>query len=137
VLFAKPNKRISTSSNRSTELGERIYIDISSVRTPTYVGAKFWLFIQDDFTGYIWSFLVKAKIDLLESIFDWLKLVKKEIPQHVKCIRLDNSGENKSFHQMLLKSNYNINFEFTAPGTPQQNGKVEHALQHYMVKQDP
>jgi transposase InsO family protein len=38
---------------------------------------------------------------------------------------VDNSGENKSFHQLILKSEFKIKFEFTAPGTPQQDGKVE------------
>jgi transposase InsO family protein len=84
-------------------------------------------------------------------MFDWLQLVKKEISLDVKCISSDNSGENKSFHQNVQRSNDNIKFEFTAPGTPQKNGKVERAfatlygktrfmlnsarhLQHYLVK---
>jgi transposase InsO family protein len=29
---------------------------------------------------------------------------------------------------MIIKSELNIKFEFTAPGTPQQNGKVERAF---------
>jgi hypothetical protein len=56
----------------------------------------------------------------------WLRLVKKELSLNVKCICLDNSGENTAFHKLVqYKSEFNIKFEFTAPGTPQQNGKVE------------
>jgi hypothetical protein len=58
-------------------------------------------------------------------MFDWLQLVKKEISVNVKCIRLGNLGENKSFHQMVQTSEYHIKFEFTAPGTAKQNRKVE------------
>jgi hypothetical protein len=58
-------------------------------------------------------------------MFDWLQLVKKEISLDVKCIRPDISGENKSFHQKVQRSNYNIKFEFTAPGKSQQKGKVK------------
>jgi transposase InsO family protein len=58
----------------------------------------------------------------------WIYLVQKEIKLNVKSICLDNSGENKSFHQMIIKSEFNIKFEFTAPGTPQQYGKVERAF---------
>jgi hypothetical protein len=61
-------------------------------------------------------------------MLEQLKLVRKEISLAVKSIRLDNSGENKYFHQMIIKSECNIKFEFTAPGTPQQNGKVERAF---------
>jgi hypothetical protein len=55
-------------------------------------------------------------------------MVKKVISLNVIWFRLDNSGENISFQQMILKSNYNINIELTAPGTPQQDGKVECAF---------
>jgi hypothetical protein len=58
-------------------------------------------------------------------MFDWLKLVKKEISLNGKCIRLDNSGEHNSFHHMILISSYILKFEFTAPDTPPENGKVE------------
>jgi transposase len=61
-------------------------------------------------------------------MIEWLNLVHKEIKLNVKSIRLDNSGENKSFHQMIFKPKFNIKFELTAPGTPQQNGKVERAV---------
>jgi transposase InsO family protein len=61
-------------------------------------------------------------------MFDWLQLVKQEIYLDVQCTRINNSEENKSFHQQAQRSNYNIKFEFTAPGTPQQNGKVERAF---------
>jgi hypothetical protein len=79
--------------------------------------------MQDDFTGYLLSYFTKQKSDLPAAMFDWLQLVKKENCLNLKRFRLDNSGENKYFHQKVQKSNYNIKFEFTAPGTPQQNGK--------------
>jgi hypothetical protein len=45
----------------------------------------------------------------------------------VKCFRCDNAGENKSFQSLLKKKwKHYIKFEYTAPNTPQQNGKIEH-----------
>jgi hypothetical protein len=58
-------------------------------------------------------------------MYDWLKLVQNKIYLNVTSLRLDNSGENKAFHHLILKSEFNIKFEFTAPGNPQQNGKVQ------------
>jgi hypothetical protein len=47
----------------------------------------------------------------------------------VRFIRLDNSGENKSFQDKASTKGYaDIKFEFTAPGTPQQNGVAERAF---------
>jgi hypothetical protein len=108
ICKAKQKNLNKFNSNPSAELGGRINIDISSVETPSYGGDNFWLLIQDDFTGYHWSYFIKAKSDQPASMFDWFQLVKKEISLNIKCIRLDNSEENKSFHQMFQKSNYNI-----------------------------
>jgi hypothetical protein len=110
------------------ELGGRIMIDIVSVHNTSYGGGNFWLLNQDNVTGYLWSYLIKTKNDLPDTMIDWLKRVHKEIKLNVKSIRLDNSGEKESFHQMIIKSEFNIKFELTAPGTPQQNGKVECAF---------
>ena len=43
----------------------------------------------------------------------------------VKTIRCDNAGENKKFESNSKKQGLGLKFEFTAPGTPQQNGRVE------------
>jgi hypothetical protein len=133
VKQKNPNKLTSTLSN---ELGGRINIDISSVQTPSYGCADFWILIQDDFTGYLWSYFIKAKSDLPDSMFDWLQLVKKEIFLDVKCISLDNSGENYSYHDKVKRSNYNIKFEFTAPAHHNKMEKWNVHLQQYMAKVD-
>jgi hypothetical protein len=43
----------------------------------------------------------------------------------VKYIRCDNAGENKSFDKENILANLNLTFEYTSPGSPQYNGKVE------------
>ena len=46
----------------------------------------------------------------------------------VKIIRCDNAGENKVLERESDKNELGIIFEYTAPGTPQQNGVVERAF---------
>jgi hypothetical protein len=70
-------------------VGGSIHIDISSVQNTSYGGAKFRLLIQDGFTSYLWSYFIKAKSDLSDTIIYWLKLVQKEIKLNVKSIRLE------------------------------------------------
>jgi hypothetical protein len=41
---------------------------------------------------------------------------------HVCC---DNTGESYSVQTLCMKDNLGIQFEFTPPGTPQFNGRVE------------
>ena len=52
----------------------------------------------------------------------------------IKRIRLDNSGENKSLKKECNKENLGIIFEFTAPGTPQQNLVVERRIPTLMSR---
>ena len=46
----------------------------------------------------------------------------------MKIIRCDNAGENKVLERESDKNELEIIFEYTAPGTPQQNGVVERAF---------
>jgi hypothetical protein len=65
------------------ELGGWINIKNSRVQNKCYGGAHLWLFIQDDFTVYHWAYFIKAKSNLPETMYDWLKLVKKNISLNV------------------------------------------------------
>ena len=58
----------------------------------------------------------------------WIKGLKTKYGIVVKNIRLDNSGENRSLQKECEKQNLGIIFEFTAPGTPQQNSVVERKI---------
>jgi hypothetical protein len=69
---------------------------------------------------------------------DWLRLASKELSLDVKCICLDNSGENTEFHILVqYKSEFNIKFEFKAPGTPQKMEKLNKHFRLFLVKTDP
>jgi hypothetical protein len=67
------------------------------VQNTSEVGDKFYLLVQDDFTGYLWSYFIKAKSDLPDTMLDWLKLVQKKIK--------NISGETNLFIKLLLSQN--------------------------------
>ena len=46
----------------------------------------------------------------------------------IKRTRLDKSGESRSLQKECDKQNLGVVFEFTAPGTPQQNSVVERKI---------
>ena len=46
----------------------------------------------------------------------------------VKHIRCDNAGENNILERQCIEEEMGILFEYTAPGTPQQNSIVERAF---------
>ena len=53
----------------------------------------------------------------------WIENMGKKYKIYIRRIRLDHSGENRK--QKCDEENLSIKFEFTAPGTPQQNSVVE------------
>ena len=113
-------------SNLSSTRGERINIDISSVAAASFGGAKFWLLIQDDYTDFIWSYFLKTKAQMANTFMSWLTTIEKETKLTIRKIRCDNSGENRSLQELVRHDhNLSVKFEFTAPYTPQQNGKIE------------
>ena len=84
--------------------------------------------LVDEATKYKKSFFLKKKNEQVEPIIDWIKALKARHEIQVKIIRCDNAGENKVLERESNKNNLAIIFEYTAPGTPQQNGVVERAF---------
>eukprot|EP00977_Amphora_coffeiformis_P021979 scaffold10145_cov84-Amphora_coffeaeformis.AAC.1 len=113
-----------TNDSKTDVPGERLYFDISSIKGESAGGKKFWLLVVDEATGFPWSFFLKKKDELKGHMMTLVnELHKKDIK--VKTFRCDNAGENKDFEKVIKNSKYDIKFEYTAPGTPQQNGVVE------------
>jgi hypothetical protein len=48
--------------------GERLYVDVNSIKERSFGGAKFWALIVDDYTDYCWSFVMKNKSDIKARI---------------------------------------------------------------------
>ena len=111
----------------TTRAGERLFFDISSVNATSLGGSNYWNLIIDHHTNFKWPIFLKQKSDLAKKampLIKWLHLNNKE----VKFIRCDNAGENKTLEQECLNQGFNIQFEYTPPGSPQYNGTVERAF---------
>ena len=122
------------NEDKSSNPGERMYLDISSMRKPGMGGRQHWVMLVDEATKYKKSFFLKKKNEQVEPIIDWIKalIARHEIEIQVKIIRCDNAGENKVMERELDKNDLGIIFEYTAPGTPLQNGVVERAFETVM-----
>jgi hypothetical protein len=82
--------------------------------------------IQDEYTNHIWSYFLSAKSELPSTAISWIHAFQKEHAVEVRFLRCDNSGENNRLQQELAAdTKLYIEFEFTAPYSPQQNGQIE------------
>ena len=78
-----------------------------------------------DATDYAWSFFLKEKSELKDVMLSLVRELQEKYGVTVKAIRGDNSGENNAFEKLCKQEGMGIQFEYTAPNTPQQNGRVE------------
>ena len=108
-----------------TKPGFRVFIDICSFKQVSRGGNRHWLIVVDEFSDCTHSFFLNKKSDQIKILPMWIKGIAKKHRIEIKRIRLDNSGENKSLQKECAKQNLGIIFEFTAPGTPQQNSIAE------------
>ena len=108
--------------------GYRLFIDISSFKHESMGGKRHWLIVVDEFSDCSQSFFLKRKNDQIELLPIWIKELKAKYGTDINYIRLDNSGENRSLQKECDKQNLGIIFEFTPPGTPQQNSVVERKI---------
>ena len=116
------------NTNKSTIPGDLMYLDISSMTQVSSGGNKHWALMVEEATRYKKSFFLEKKNDEIEVMIDWLKELKNKYKIKVQPIRIDNAGENKMLTRCCDENEMGIKFEYTAPGTPQQNGAVERAL---------
>jgi hypothetical protein len=116
------------SLNKSVVVGERLGFDISYLRNPSFGGSKYWLLFVDKFMSMKWSLFLRRKTDAIRAVVSFVKDLKASNPEMVKYLRCDNSGENEGIRKMFEKEGVKVQMEFTAPNTPQENGKVERAF---------
>jgi hypothetical protein len=128
--LAKDRQRNMNKKDNSTisKKGERLCIDISSVSKVSISNKKFWLLVLDENTSYKWSFILKTKSDQVQVLIEHIMDLEAKEGVKVKYIRCDNAGENLSLEKECKRRGLGITFEYTAPNTPQQNGKVERAF---------
>jgi len=76
------NKVLKQDSNRSNVPGERLCIDISSIKTILINNKKYCVLIKDQAMCMKWIYFMKQKSDQIGPIID---LIKKKFYQELSC----------------------------------------------------
>jgi hypothetical protein len=110
--------------------GERVFLDIATIKGekdgPSPNARNNWRIMVDERTQMKFSLFSTTKdgmvVPTLDELTRWNKSGMK-----VKYIRLDNAGENVKLQKVSDSKDYkmNLQFEFTARNTPQQNHLAE------------
>ena len=117
----------------ASKAGERLFLDIATVKKPadgTVTNSKRnWRIIVDERTQMKFSEFFVTKNGMIEptcvQINQW-----HQNGMIVRYLRCDNAGENKKLEERINGANWklNIQFEYTARDTPQQNHLAELAF---------
>lgn len=87
-----------------------------------------WQLIVDEHTGMKISAHFEHKSDLAEYACKRIGRLDAVTGKKLKCIRMDNAGENKKLGERLMSDAWkhsDITIEYTAANTPQQNSLAE------------
>ena len=106
--------------------GERLFFDISSPSTPTFGRKHHCLLVIDDCSNYSWSFFLKEKSDLAETMLGFVNNLNIKVNLQVQYLHRNNAGKNQAFERTCKQEGLGIDFEYTAPDMPQQNGHIKH-----------
>ena len=86
---------------------------------------RYTLVIIDDFTRYTWVYFLHRKDETPEILLDHIRQIENRSTHKVKTLRSDNGTEFKNSKMEEFCKYKGIEQQFSAPGTPQQNGVVE------------
>ena len=117
------------TSNTATECGGRMFLDVTTIDHPSLGGNRYLAGLTDEYSHKKFPVFLKKKSDLEEKLKQTLLQIYSLHEVKVKIIRMDNAGENQHIQEMILNHHLlhqmGTKIEFTAPFTPQQNGKIE------------
>ena len=119
---AKQKKVSHTTETNETFIGERFYLDQSGPYDKSWNGKTYLQCCIDGYTRVSFVNFSNTK----DTIVEWFETICDEMIARgtpIKHVRADPAGENKEL--INLANKHGMKVEYTLPGTPQMNGKVE------------
>jgi Reverse transcriptase (RNA-dependent DNA polymerase)/GAG-pre-integrase domain len=117
--------------NRSERAFALVYTDIQDVsgktKAKTHAGYRHIVLFIDDYTRYMWIRLLKHKSEALKALIWFNTDIVKAHGARLQCIQPDNAGEYTSEAFKEYRNNNAINYRYSAPYSPEQNGIAERA----------
>ena len=120
---SRSKAHLKTSSNKATRKGQRLFVDTTGPYPKSRGGMKYWLCAVDDYTDFTWVNFAPSKAKMANFVTDLIKEING-LGFKVEYLRCDNAGE----HMGKLAdacTKYGVILEYTAPYSPQQNGRGE------------
>lgn len=95
------------------------------ISPPTPAGNNYFMLIVDDFSRWMWIYVIKAKDQVYHMFLKFKAEAENMCGERIKRFRTDRGGEFLSNALKQFCEEAGIVRELTAPYSPQQNGVVE------------
>ncbi|KAI3498732.1 hypothetical protein L1887_09191 [Cichorium endivia] len=105
---------------------ELVHADLCGPIAPqTIAGNHYFLLLVDDFSRYMWVFLLKTKDEAFSAFKEFNTQMEGDGVHRLRTLRTDRGGEFTSQVFEAYCKEKGIRRHLTAPYSPQQNGVVE------------
>lgn len=120
----------SHSSSMATSVFDLVHCDIWGPFTPKTVnGQKYFLTIVDDFSRFVWTYLLVHKNDVSSVLSQFFQQVTTQFGKNIKILRCYNGSE---FNLSTLFHKFGTVIHHSYVERPQQNARVEKKHQHLL-----
>ncbi|KAI3685597.1 hypothetical protein L6452_34847 [Arctium lappa] len=110
----------------TADILDLIHVDLCGpMKTKSIGKKKYVLVVVDDYSRYTWVKFLKSKDETPEILINLIKTIQTNKQKHVKVVRSDNGKKLKNSTLQAIFDDQDIQQQFSAARTPQQNGVVE------------
>jgi transposase InsO family protein len=95
------------------------------VTSATPGGWRYFLLLVDDLSRYMWVVVLSSKWETMDTIRRAQATVEAECGRKLRVLRTDNGGEFTVVEFVLYCVDEGVQYHYSAPYSPQQNGVVE------------
>lgn len=113
------------SHTRSSKLLQLVHSDLAEFPSRSYGGAKYFVTFIDDFSRYLFVYVLKSKDECFETFKTFAARVENETGERIGTFRSDGGGEYISKEFNIYLRSKGIKHEESCAYTPEQNGVAE------------
>nr|GEX00500.1 ribonuclease H-like domain-containing protein [Tanacetum cinerariifolium] len=85
---------LSLSDHKSTKIRQLVHLDVwRPYRITSIDGFRYFLTVVDDYSRAVWTYMLKGKDDVYDSIVNFVNVLSNQCETNVKVFRSDNGSE--------------------------------------------
>lgn len=105
-----------------------VHCDVWTSPVCSFSGFQYYLALLDDYTHFVWTFPLRHKSDVAQTITHFHALVRTQFNRPILAFQTDNGREFDNNALRAFYSSHDIILRLSCPYTSQQNGKAERIL---------